>query len=74
MTNKSRLLTLATFVALGLVQASSNDVSRLGKDIKMVLDLTGPGATTPKTLYGKTKNAADEAKYTNYVTPLGQRQ
>jgi hypothetical protein len=73
MTKKSVILATTALIALGLVHAS-HDVSRLGKNLKLVLDLTGTGATTPKTLYGKTKNAGDEPKYTNYLTPLGQRQ
>lgn len=67
------VISLATLLALGLTQANY-EVSRLGKNLKLVLDLTAPGATTPKVLYGLTKDAADEPKHTNILTPLGQRQ
>lgn len=68
------ILSVATLLALGLAQVVDYDVSRLGKNYKLVLDLSVPGATTPKVLYGKTKDPADEPRFTNILTPLGQRQ
>jgi hypothetical protein len=69
----TKILSLALLLLLGLSKAD-HDVSRLGKTYKLVLDLSGPGATTPMVLYNKTKDPSDEPKYTNFLTPLGQRQ
>jgi hypothetical protein len=50
------------------------EVSRLGKNILYLTEVSTPGFSTPKVLYGKTKNATEEPKYKDYMTPLGQRQ
>jgi hypothetical protein len=40
----------------------------------MALEVSAPGASTPATLFGKTKNSTDEPKYKDYLTSLGARQ
>jgi hypothetical protein len=50
------------------------EVSRLGKNILYLSEVSTPGFSTPKVLYGKTKNATDEPKVKEWLTPLGQRQ
>ncbi len=50
------------------------EVSRLGKNILYLTEVSTPGFATPKVLYGKTKNVTDEPKYKDNMTPLGQRQ
>lgn len=49
------------------------EVSRLGKNLLLLTEVNTPGFSTPKTLYNKVKNATDEPKYRDNLTPLGQR-
>jgi len=49
-------------------------VSRLGRKILLLQEVSTPGFTTPKVFYGKTLNSSDEPKYKEQLTPLGQRQ
>ena len=58
-----QIILATTLLALGVIQAK--EPSRVGQNLKLVLDLSGPGATTPKTLFGKTKDPKDEPKFTN---------
>ena len=67
------LVSLAVLLSLSLAQ-DYPEVSRAGKDIKMLLQVTVPGASTPETLFNKTKDPKDEPKLSNYLSPLGQRQ
>jgi hypothetical protein len=39
----------------------------------MLHEVSAPGFTTPKVLYNKTKNATEEPRYKENLTPLGQR-
>jgi len=57
------LVIAATLAVCGLV--SAKEPSRVGQNTRLILDLSGPGATTPKTLYGKTKDPKDEPRFTN---------
>ncbi|CDW80158.1 histidine acid phosphatase family protein [Stylonychia lemnae] len=70
--NKSLIIATAAIVVCGI--ASAKEPSRVGQTTRLIIDLSGPGATTPKTLFGKTKTPTDEPKFPNQVTPLGQRQ
>ena len=65
-------LSFASLLVFGYA-ITEEDVSRAGMTYKMILDITGPGAKTPANLFNKTKNPSDEPKYTNFLTPLGQR-
>jgi predicted amidohydrolase len=50
------------------------EVSRLGKNILMLQEVSTPGFTTPKVLYNKVANSSDEPRFTEQLTALGQRQ
>lgn len=50
------------------------EVSRAGKNLLLLTEVTSPGLSTPAVLYNKVKNATDEPKYREYLTPLGKRQ
>jgi acid phosphatase len=50
------------------------EVSRAGKNLLLLTEVTTPGFATPKVLYNKVKNATDEPKYKDYLTALGKRQ
>lgn len=63
------LISLSLF-SLALAQ-DYPEVSRLGKNIRLLIQVTAPGASTPETLFNKTKNPAEEPKLTNYLSPLG---
>jgi hypothetical protein len=76
---RSRIATavFALVATISLAQQVDDDypeVSRLGKNIKYLTEVSTPGAATPKVLFGKTKNATEEPRYKDYMTPLGQRQ
>lgn len=64
----------ATASASHVHDLSSVDVSRSGKNILLASEISAPGASTPNVLFGKTKNPADEPKFKDYLTTLGQRQ
>lgn len=66
----------ALVATISLAQETDDDyseVSRLGKNLAYLTEVSTPGFATPKVLYGKTKNATEEPKYKDYMTPLGQR-
>lgn len=77
---RSKLATavLCLFATISLAEELQDqdypEVSRLGKNILYLTEVSTPGFSTPKVLYGKTVNASDEPKYKDYMTPLGQRQ
>jgi hypothetical protein len=50
------------------------DVSRNGKNVKFVFQVSAQGSHTPGTSLGWAKDASEEPKQFNYVTPLGIRQ
>lgn len=67
------IVSLSLFLLLSRAQ-DYPEVSRVGKDIKLLIQVTAPGASTPETLFNKTKDPKDEPKLANYLSPLGQRQ
>lgn len=68
-----KALSFSILALLALAQ-DYPEVSRLGKNIKLLLQVTSPGASTPEVLFNKTKDPKEEPKIANYLTPLGQRQ
>ena len=77
MRTKIATAVFALFATVSLAQSVDDDypeVSRLGKNILYLTEVSTPGFATPKVLFGKTKNATEEPKYKDYMTPLGQRQ
>lgn len=65
-------LSLATVGFAHIVE--QDPVSKLGKDVRLVFEVSLEGASTPSVLYGKTQNSQDEPRFKDYLTPLGQRQ
>lgn len=71
-----RAIALSAVLTL-VATVSANDypeVSRVGKQILQLTEVTTPGFATPAVLFNKVKNATDEPKYKSYLTPLGKRQ
>ena len=71
-----RSLSLLFFAAMA-VNADPpyiDPVSRAGKNVKFLLQVSGAGASTPQVLFNKAKNPAEEPTLNNFLTPLGQRQ
>jgi hypothetical protein len=66
----------AVLVLVSTVFANNEfpEVSRLGKNVLTLNEVSTPGFATPKVLYGKTKNATEEPRFKENLTPLGQRQ
>ncbi len=62
---------LVATVSLAQQEDDYPEVSRLGKNILYLTEVSTPGFSTPKVLFGKTKNATDEPKYKDHMTPLG---
>lgn len=67
------VLTLVTTVSCQQ-QLDHPEVSRLGRTLLLLHEVSTPGFATPAVLFGKTKNATDEPKFKDNLTPLGQRQ
>jgi len=63
-----------SLVSLGFASVHDYDVSKLGKDIRLVFEVSLAGASTPSVLYNKTQNPQDEPRFKDFLTPLGQRQ
>ena len=64
--------------ALACVSADSDyktnyEVSRAGKDVKYVYQISAQGSSTPKKALNLTKSASDEPTTLDYVTALGIR-
>ena len=77
MRSKIATAVFALIATISLAQSVDEDypeVSRLGKNILYLTEVSTPGFSTPKVLFGKTKNATEEPKYKDYMTILGQRQ
>jgi hypothetical protein len=77
MRSKIATAVFALVATISLAQTVDEDypeVSRLGKNILYLTEVSTPGFSTPKVLFNKTKNATEEPKYKDYMTPLGQRQ
>lgn len=74
MRSKLSTAVFTLFATLSLAQDDFPEVSRLGKNILYLTEVSTPGFSTPKVLFGKTKNATEEPKYKDNMTPLGQRQ
>ena len=53
---------------------ASADVSRAGKNVKYVYQISAQGSHTPSKLLNLTATKDDEPKFADYVTPLGIRQ
>ena len=47
------------------------EVSRAGKNIKFLVQVSTAGASTPSTNFNKTKDPSDDLKITDFLTPLG---
>lgn len=62
-------LSLATIGFAHIVE--QDPVSRLGKDVRLVFEVSMAGASTPSVFYGKTQNTQDEPRFKDYLTPLG---
>ena len=60
-----------SLVILGFASAYEYDVSKLGKDVRLVFEVSLPGASTPSVLYNKVKDPVDEPRFKDYLTPLG---
>ena len=65
-------------IALVSVKADADyktnyDVSRSSSNVKFVYQISAQGSHTPQKILGLAKNPEEEAKYENYVTPLGIR-
>jgi hypothetical protein len=73
---RSILYTAAVFTLVATVSCQEDypEVSRLGRNVLLLQEVSTPGFATPKVLFGKTKNATDEPKFKDNLTPLGQRQ
>jgi hypothetical protein len=74
---RTKIATAVLALVATISVAQENDypeVSRLGRNILMLHEVSAPGFTTPKVLYNKTKNATEEPRYKENLTPLGQRQ
>ena len=67
------LLALAPSVSAEAAEAMA-DVSRAGKNVKFVYQISAQGSHTPAKLLNLTKAKEDEPKFADYVTPLGIRQ
>lgn len=72
-----KISTLA--LALNSIKADADyqtnyNVSRNGSNVKFVYQISAQGSHTPEEILNLAKNPEDEAKYANYVTPLGIRQ
>ena len=53
---------------------ASADVSRTGKNVKYVYQISAQGSHTPAKLLNLAATKDDEPKFADYVTPLGIRQ
>ena len=71
MGRKLSLVLLATISALLAKCQDYPEVSREGKEVVFVLEVSASGAHTPHKLFNLTKNPSDEPKVPNYITPLG---
>jgi hypothetical protein len=77
MRSKIAVAVLAIVATVAHTEEASDDypeVSRLGKNILVLNEVSTPGFTTPSVLFNKVKNATDEPKYKENLTPLGKRQ
>jgi hypothetical protein len=68
------LILASSLVILGFANDHYLEVSRAGKNILKAVEISTAGASTPKVLFGKTTNPADEPKYKDHLTPTGSRQ
>ena len=67
-------LAIALLLSFSLLVSAHDDhpeVSRVGKNIALVVEVSTPGASTPSKLFNQVKNNIDEPKYTNYLTEVG---
>lgn len=67
------LLALLPAAKAEAVDASA-EVSRAGKNVKYVYQISAQGSHTPSKLLNLTATKDEEPKYADYVTPLGIRQ
>ncbi len=70
MKNTLKLLLFTSLSAFTLAQ-SYPEVSRAGKNIKFLVQVSTSGASTPSTSFNKAKDPANEPKINDYLTPLG---
>jgi hypothetical protein len=69
---RNKLITaVLTLVATVSCQDDFPEVSRLGRNLLLLTEVSTPGFATPKVLFGKTKNATEEPKFKDNLTPLG---
>jgi hypothetical protein len=70
---RTHISILLALLASSIVAQDNTTVSREGKDIKFLVQVTAAGASTPQKLFNLAKNPEEEPKLTDYLTPLGQR-
>ena len=66
-----------TFVSalVALVASADEDIySREGRDVTFVVALNAPALSSPQTSLNLAEDPAQEPKYANRITPVGQRQ
>ena len=72
-------MTFATFMAAAATlaiaaNAQADPYSREGRDLNMLIFVNSPALTTPRTNLMLAKDPAEDFKFANRITPLGQRQ
>ena len=72
-------MTFTKIVALGAVlamnaNADEDPYSREGRDLSMLVFANAPALSTPQTNLMLALDPAEQFKYANRITPLGQRQ
>lgn len=71
---RSKVFSAVLLLAATVSAEDYPEVSRAGKQIIQLTEVTTPGFATPAVLLNKVKNASDEPKYKDYLTSLGKRQ
>jgi len=71
---RTKLFSAVLLLAATVSAEDYPEVSRVGKQIIQLTEVTTPGFSTPAVLFNKVKNATDEPKYKDYLTSLGKRQ
>ena len=70
---RSKVFSAVLLLAATVSAEDYPEVSRAGKQIIQLTEVTTPGFATPSVLFNKVKNATDEPKYKDYLTSLGKR-
>ena len=61
-------------VLLATAALAEDDVSRAGRQLNFVVALHAPALSSPSTNLNLAADEAQQAKYANRITPVGQRQ